>query len=184
MKGRKRGAFSDLSIAIIVQEGISRRMSRTSNASTRKFYVAALTVAAFALLLSAKPMNLRAQSNGQAASGSVARGKYIVVGVAHCGDCHTPKLSNGEPDYSRWLAGAPVPYLPARPSDDWPILAPRLAGAPPATDQQMVTLLTTGIWINGKPLRTPMPRFQMTTEDAQAVLAYLKSLTPGHDSPK
>jgi len=156
----------------------------------RRFCTAALTVAAFILLGSSIPHSLDAQSNGPAASsgganaGAVARGKYIVVGVAHCGDCHTPKLANGQPDYSRWLAGGPVPYLSARPSDDWPIVVPRIAGLPPASDQQMITLLTTGIWVDGKPLRLPMPRFQMSTEDAQAVLAYLKSLTPGHDSPK
>jgi len=43
----------------------------------------------------------------------------------------------------------------------------------------MITLLTTGIWIDGKPLRDPMPKFHMTRADAEAVLAYLKSLTPG-----
>jgi hypothetical protein len=43
----------------------------------------------------------------------------------------------------------------------------------------MITLLTTGIWITGQQLRDPMPKFHMTVADAEAVLAYLKSLTPG-----
>jgi mono/diheme cytochrome c family protein len=43
----------------------------------------------------------------------------------------------------------------------------------------MITLLTTGIWITGKPLKDPMPKFHMTPADAEAVLAYLKSLNPG-----
>ncbi len=110
---------------------------------------------------------------------AVARGKYIVQGVAACGDCHTPRRPNGELDYSRWLAGAPVPYLSAEPQADWPIIAPRLAGLPPANDAGIITLLTTGIWVTGKPLRSPMPHFHMTRPDAEAVLAYLKSLTPG-----
>jgi len=42
----------------------------------------------------------------------------------------------------------------------------------------MVKLLTTGIWKTGKPLRPPMPRFQMTRADAEAVVAYLKSVKP------
>jgi mono/diheme cytochrome c family protein len=49
-------------------------------------------------------------------------------------------------------------------------------------DAQMITLLTTGISDSGKPLRLPMPSFHMTRADAEAVLAYLKSLTPGRDT--
>lgn len=119
-----------------------------------------------------------AQASQAGNAGLVARGTYIVEGVAMCGNCHTPRKRDGEPDRSRWLAGAPVPYLPARPTPDWPIIAPRLAGLPPTSDAGMITLLTTGIWITGKPLRDPMPHFRMTRADAEAVLAYLKSLSP------
>ena len=111
--------------------------------------------------------------------GDVARGKYIVEDVAMCGTCHTPRRSDGQLDRSRWLMGAPVPYLPAQPTSDWPINAPRLAGTPPATNAQMITLLTTAIWTNGEPLRDPMPKFHMTRADAEAVVAYLRSLSSG-----
>ena len=57
-------------------------------------------------------------------------------------------------------------------------MAPRLSGTPPAGDAGMITLLTTGIWITGKPLRDPMPHFQMTRSDAEAIVTYLKSLRP------
>jgi len=106
----------------------------------------------------------------------IARGKYIVEGVAACSDCHTPRGVNGESDRSKWLAGAPVFYQPAHPSPNWPVNAPRLAGLPPGSDAEIVTLLTTGIWRDGKPLRLPMPRFRMGRSDAEAVVAYLKSL--------
>ncbi len=106
----------------------------------------------------------------------VARGKYLVEGVAACADCHTPRNKNGEPDRARWLAGAPVFLQPAQAVPGWPIIAPRLAGLPPGSDAEMITLLTTGIWTNGKRLRQPMPQFRMTRDDAEAVLAYLKSL--------
>lgn len=106
----------------------------------------------------------------------VARGRYIVEDVAMCGTCHTPRKPNGELDRSRWLAGAPVPYLPVQPDSNWPAVAPRLAGAPPASSAGMVTLLMTAVWIDGKPLKDPMPKFHMTRADAEAVLAYLKSL--------
>jgi mono/diheme cytochrome c family protein len=38
----------------------------------------------------------------------IARGQYIVEGVAACGDCHTPRDENGVSDRTRWLKGAPV----------------------------------------------------------------------------
>ena len=112
-------------------------------------------------------------------TGLVSRGQYIVENVAMCGTCHTPRTADGQLDRSRWLAGAPVPYQPSTPTADWPTIVPRIAGLPPASNAAMITLLTTGIWITGKQLRDPMPKFQMSVADAAAVLAYLKSLTPG-----
>ncbi len=111
-----------------------------------------------------------------AANGNVARGKYIVEQVAMCINCHTPRNEKGEIDRTHLLEGAPVFYQPAQKMDDWPQTCPRIGGTPPGTDEEMITLLTTGIWNTGKPLREPMPKFHMTREDAQAVVAYLKSL--------
>lgn len=109
----------------------------------------------------------------------IARGQYIVEGVAACGDCHTPRDENGASDRTRWLKGAPVFFRPAQAVPGWPVVAPRLAGLPPASDAEIITLLTTGVWPQtDKPLRLPMPRFQMTRSDAEAVVAYLKSLNP------
>lgn len=115
-----------------------------------------------------------------AASGDVARGKYIVEGVAMCGQCHTPHDSNGRPEQSQALEGASVWLVPANPVADWPLIAPRLAQNPPGTDAEMVKLLSTGIWTDGKYLRPPMPQFRMSESDAAAVVAYLKSMTPGN----
>ncbi len=109
---------------------------------------------------------------------AVARGKYLVEDVAMCGTCHTPLDASGKPDRSRWLQGASVPYLPAQPSSDWPISAPRIGGTPPADDADMVKLLMTGVWTSGNHLRRPMPQFRMDRTDAEAVVAYLKSVTP------
>ena len=153
-----------------------------TNANLRRYLVACVSVAAFALLVPSGSHITSAQeprkvATAQAAGGGdVARGKYIVEDVAMCGNCHTPRLPDGELDRSRWLAGAPVPYLPAQPTSDWPIQAPRLAGSPPATTAGMITLLTTAAWTDGKPLRNPMPHFHMTRSDAEAVVAYLRAL--------
>jgi len=109
--------------------------------------------------------------------GEVARGKYIVEGVARCGECHTPRDSNGNLDQSRALQGAPVTWLSPTQDPNWPLSAPRIGGTPPAPDADMVKLLTTGIWTTGDRLRRPMPQFRMDRSDAEAVVAYLKSLT-------
>lgn len=118
------------------------------------------------------------KANTSANQGKVARGEYIVNGVAMCGMCHTPRNDANEIDRARWLDGAALWLLPAHPQQDWPLKAPRIAGEPPASDEEMVTLLTTGIWKTGTRLRPPMPQFRMSKDDAEAVVAYLRSLTP------
>jgi len=109
---------------------------------------------------------------------SVSRGEYIVNDVAVCSQCHTPRDSEGQFIRSRWLEGSPVWFQPAAPQKNWPLQAPRLAGSMPASEAAMVRLLTTGVWTNGEELRPPMPQFRMSREDAEAVVAYLKSLNP------
>jgi len=122
--------------------------------------------------------NQKPEPHSKASSaGSVARGKYIVEGVARCAQCHTPRDDNGNPDRVHWLQGASVPWNPVKPDPDWPLTAPRIGGTPlPASDGDMVKLLTTGIWTNGEHLRSPMPQFRLDQGDAEAVVAYLKSL--------
>ena len=129
----------------------------------------------------------RPQATGQTSAGArsgssesrVARGKYIVEGVAMCGMCHTPRTDSGELDTRHRLDGASVWLLPARPSGNWPLKAPRIAGTPPASDDDMIRLLTTGVWTDGSHLRSPMPQFRMSREDAESVVAYLRSLRSG-----
>jgi mono/diheme cytochrome c family protein len=143
-----------------------------------------LVILAFILL--APEMNGQARKSSAApdtekSGGDVARGKYLVEDVAMCGQCHTPRDSRGNLDRSRWLQGAAMPWTPAdSSSSDWPLRAPRIGGNPPASDADMIKLLTTGIWTTGKPLRFPMMPFRMSASDAKAVVAYLKSLTPSN----
>jgi mono/diheme cytochrome c family protein len=122
--------------------------------------------------------NQKPESHSKAVSGgAVARGKYIVESVAICAQCHTPRNTDGNPDRGHWLQGASVPFDPVKPDPNWPLTAPRIGGTPlPASDADMVKLLTTGIWTNGEHLRPPMPQFRLDQSDAEAVVAYLKSL--------
>lgn len=131
--------------------------------------VIVLAVLAFPSLVYAQPAN----ENSAAA---VARGKYLVHDIAVCWTCHTPRAPDGSPDEQRPLAGGPVPYEPARAAEGWATVAPRLAGLPPGTDEQFIRLMMTGISRTGRPPKPPMPQFRMTRSDAEAVLAYLKSV--------
>jgi mono/diheme cytochrome c family protein len=133
----------------------------------------------FPLLVSSLLMSCLAARPGDALAADqdkVSRGKYLVEGVAECWTCHTPRDEHGDPDRTRWLLGAPVVFRPTIDMSNWAERAPRLSGSPPGTDEDFVKLMMTGISRTGRPPRQPMPRFQMTREDAEAVLAYLKSL--------
>jgi mono/diheme cytochrome c family protein len=126
-----------------------------------------------------QPPSVSKQSSASAESqSSVERGKYIVEGIARCGQCHTPRDSQGVPDRSKPLDGAAVWLQSAIPVVNWPLQAPRIAGDPPGSDAELIKLLTTGIWRDGQPLREPMPQFRMSEQDARAVVAYLRSLPP------
>jgi mono/diheme cytochrome c family protein len=129
---------------------------------------------------SSSPKAAGGQHSGErtGSAADVARGKYLVEGVAMCGQCHTPRDANGSLDRSRSLQGTPIPYQPSRPDSNWPINVPRIGGTMPANDADMIKLLTTGIWTTGTYLRPPMPQFRMDRGDAEAIVAYLKSVTP------
>ena len=152
--------------------------------SKRKTFLFAAWIAAAVLILISVSRNTSAQAQqantakpAKAAGGNLDRGRYIVEDVAYCTNCHTPRMANGEFDRSHWLQGGPLFWQPAQALPNYPQQVPRIGGAIPATDAQMVTLLTTGLWTDGKPLRQPMPPFHMTKEDAEAVVAYLKTLS-------
>jgi mono/diheme cytochrome c family protein len=161
---------------------------RSSNiTTTAPSLIAALLSAAFVLAIFGRPPVLAEQApRPQAAAKNtdqtkiIARGKYIVEGVAGCGYCHTPRDQDGNPDHARWLEGAPVFYEPARPIAGWANTAPRIAGLPAGSDAELIKLLTTSVARAGKPPRWAMPRFYMARSDAEAVVAYLKSIHVRH----
>ena len=42
-------------------------------------------------------------------SDEVTRGRYLVEGLGHCSECHTPRGPLGGLQRDRWMAGAPTP---------------------------------------------------------------------------
>jgi len=154
---------------------------QSAKPAPRRKIFACILLASACCLLPARAVLAQnaAEKSGNAKDGSaIARGEYIVNNVAVCSQCHTPRDAEGRPEKAHWLEGASVWLQSADPVGNWPQQAPRIAGALPGTDDEMVTLLTTGIWRTGTYLRPPMPQFRMSRPDAEAVIAYLKSVKP------
>jgi mono/diheme cytochrome c family protein len=109
----------------------------------------------------------------------VARGKYLVGDAGKCGDCHTPFNEKGEPIKEQWLQGATLPFKPTVPMPVWADKAPSIAGLPGWEQDAAIKFMMTGIASNGLPARPPMPEYHFNQQDAEAIVAYLKSLAPG-----
>lgn len=128
-------------------------------------------------------VNQERQNQADAApAAQIARGRYLVERVAMCGECHTPRDENGNLDQSRWLEGARIWIKPVHTMYNWAEWAPRLAGLPSFTDQQAETILEKGVGPNGAAIRPPMHIYHMSPADADAVIAYLRSLNPSHNA--
>jgi mono/diheme cytochrome c family protein len=136
-----------------------------------------LVVTAAALLL--VPMLAGQQKSHAASAARIARGKYLVEDIGLCGDCHTPRNEKGEPVKEQWLEGATLDFKPITPMPVWAEKAPAIAGLPGWENDAAIKFLMTGIAQNGLPGRPPMPRYRFNVQDAQAIVAYLKSLAPG-----
>ena len=106
----------------------------------------------------------------------VQRGKYLVEEVAKCSECHTPRDQNNRLKPSLWLQGAATWIRPVYPTANWAENAPALAGLTNYTDAQMERVLEMGQGAGPTPIQPPMHIYHMNHADAQAIIAYLRSL--------
>ena len=111
---------------------------------------------------------------------AVEYGRYLVEEVAKCSDCHTPRTANGELDLSKRLKGttldASAPCDIKSRGKTSPDLTPsgdlfRRWGA-----QGMVQFLKTGFDPQNHGALPPMPAYKLRPHDAEAIVAYLRSL--------
>jgi mono/diheme cytochrome c family protein len=112
----------------------------------------------------------------------IARGKYLVT-IASCNDCHTPGFFLGKPDFSRTLGGSDVGFtIPGLGAFVGPNLTPdKETGLGNWTDDQIISAITAGAGPNGRRLAPIMPYAglsHLTSDDAHAIVAYLRSLPP------
>lgn len=106
----------------------------------------------------------------------IALGRHLVEDVGLCADCHSPRNDHGEFIREKWLRGSTLGFAPTVPMPVWGPVAPAIAGIPGYTDAEALTLLTTGTTNHGGSPRPPMPAFRFSKAEAEAVIAYLRSL--------
>lgn len=104
-------------------------------------------------------------------------GRYIVHQLGLCIDCHSPRNERGEFLEGRHLTGSPLAFAPTVPMP-WMPAAPRIAGLPAGyTADDLVHFLMSGERPHGLPAPLPpMPPYRMSRTDAEAVVAYLRTL--------
>lgn len=119
------------------------------------------------------------RSHAQANTAAVQRGRYLVEQVSKCGDCHTPHVA-GVSDKTRWLKGSVLGFQPLHPVPGWATTAPDLTRSSALWkswgEQALVRFFVTGLAPEGKPAAPPMPAYTLTSQDARAIVAYLKTL--------
>lgn len=116
-------------------------------------------------------------------SGAVNRGAYLVQALGHCGECHTPRNFLGGPKRGRFLAGGKVEDGKAAPN----LTPTRLKQW---NDAELADVLSSGLLPDGDVLGETMAEVvrnttsQLTKEDLQALIAYLRSLPALPSEPK
>jgi len=112
------------------------------------------------------------------------RGQYLVEGLGHCAECHTPRNALGGLDRSRWLTGAPNPEGKGR----IPNLTPGGGLADWSVDD-IAYYLESGFTPEYDTVGSTMVEVvenlsRATAEDRLAIARYLKALPALPDAPK
>jgi mono/diheme cytochrome c family protein len=109
------------------------------------------------------------------------RGAYLAQGLAHCGECHTPRDFLGGLESDVAFSGNPTgPDRMKIPN----ITPDKATGIGSWSHNQVVTFLDTGLLPNGDVVGSAMGEVianstsKMTAADRQAVATYLESLPP------
>ena len=111
------------------------------------------------------------------------RGDYLVNHVIACPDCHTPRKADGSPDFTKFLAGDPgFVTLPNGDKLGTKNLTNDSTGLKNFTDAEIKDMFLNGklpAAMGGGALNPTMPYYvlhNMTAEDADAIVAYLRTV--------
>lgn len=115
-------------------------------------------------------------------SDKVAYGDYIVNALAHCFECHTPMGENGMPDMAKLGAGGfEIELAPGMNVRTANITPDPETGIGSWSDDDIKKAITQAVTPTGQKLAPPMPYpffANMTAEDLDAVVAYLRTVPP------
>lgn len=126
------------------------------------------------LFLSDEPVVAVDESDEQ-----LLRGRYLVEGPGHCGECHTPRNLIGGMDKSRWLAGGPAPEGDGKIAN----ITPHRDGIADWSASDIAYSLESGFTPEFDSFGSSMVDVQknmakLSTEDRDAIAAYLKAIPP------
>jgi mono/diheme cytochrome c family protein len=116
---------------------------------------------------------------GSSENNLLERGRYLVEGPGHCGECHTPRNWMGGLDMTRWLAGAPNPEGEGR----VPNITPHKDGLSGWDEGDIEYYLASGFTpdfdtVGGSMVKVQENMALLSAEDRAAIAAYLKSVQP------
>ncbi len=112
-------------------------------------------------------------------SDQALRGRALVEGPGHCGECHTPRDALGGPELDRWLAGGPNPDGEGR----IPNITPSDGGIGGWSGSDIAYYLETGFTpdydsVGGSMAAVVSELSKLPPEDREAIAAYLKAVPP------
>lgn len=113
----------------------------------------------------------------QDADAAVLRGRYIVEGPGHCGECHTPRNAVGGLDTTQWLAGAVNPDG----EGNIPNLTPDADGLGDWSATDIAYYLEAGFTpdfdsVGGSMVEVQENMSKLPASDREAIAAYLKAI--------
>jgi mono/diheme cytochrome c family protein len=107
----------------------------------------------------------------------VERGRILVEGAGHCGECHTPRDRFGGLEFGNWLAGAPNPEGKGR----IPNITPGGKKTSGWSERDIEYYLESGFtpefdMVGGSMVAVQENMAMLSKEDRQAIAAYLKAV--------
>ncbi len=113
----------------------------------------------------------------------LTRGRYLVEGPGHCGECHTPRNPIGGLRLDHWLAGAENPEGRGR----IPNITPSDEGIGGWSEAEIASLLGTGFTpeydsVGGRMAAVVENLSHLPEEDLAAIASYLKAIPPLSDA--
>lgn len=112
----------------------------------------------------------------------VKRGRYLVEGPGHCGECHTPRDLIGGVKKAEWLAGA----VAAEGTGTVPNITPGEGGIGDWSESDIAALLESGFTpdfdsVGGAMADVVQNTAKLTPQERAAMVAYLKAVPPHPD---